>query len=72
MSQAGDEEEEERRRKRAEDRRAMLEGPIEEGSEYLAPRGPHWAPEAGCCLFEAAGAVGMIAALVLPAWLLLR
>jgi hypothetical protein len=69
-------EEEERKREeegqRKEDRRAWLGEPIEHGGQYLAPKGPSWAPEAGCCLFEAAGSVGVIAALVvLPAWLLL-
>ncbi|HYJ29857.1 MAG TPA: hypothetical protein VEW25_05895 [Allosphingosinicella sp.] len=66
-----DEDDQEEERKR-EDRRAWLGEPIEHGGEYRASKGPRWAADAGCCLFEAAGAVGVLIALVLlPAWFLL-
>jgi hypothetical protein len=69
-------EDEERRRdeerKREEERRAWLGEPTEHGGEYRPSRAPHWAADAGCCLFEAAAAASVFAALiVLPAWLLL-
>jgi hypothetical protein len=62
----------EEERKREEERRAWLGDPIEHGGGYRRSRTPHWAADAGCCLFEVAAAVSVLAALiVLPTWLLL-
>ena len=72
MSDEGEERRQDEERKRDEERRAWLGDPIEHGGEYRPSKATHWPSEVGCCLFEAAAAISVFAALVLlPAWLLL-
>ena len=39
--------------------------PYEHGGEYRPSRAPNRIADAGCCLFEAAGAIGAVALMVL-------